>query len=210
MTSTSSSPLPPLTPERRREQTRRYLLEAASKVFAERGYHRATLDEVAAAAGFTKGAVYSNFKSKEDLFLALLEWRTEEEMAMLRTIIGSSDVPPESRLSDFVSVFRVEPAEEDWSILYQEFYLYALRHPQARERLAELDRATARSVAELIEDGRRRGAVAPGEPAEELARIVVAMFRGVSLVRALDPEGADEAYFQSTLAFVARALRADA
>ena len=65
--------LEPLTPERRRQQTRDYLLQAAAQVFAERGFHGASLDEVAAAAGFTKGAVYSNFKNKEDLFLALLE-----------------------------------------------------------------------------------------------------------------------------------------
>ena len=65
--------LDPLTPERRRRQTRDHLLDAAAQVLAERGFHGASLDEVAAAAGFTKGAVYSNFKNKEDLFLALLE-----------------------------------------------------------------------------------------------------------------------------------------
>jgi AcrR family transcriptional regulator len=63
----------PLTPDRRRQQTRELLLEAAAKVLSERGYHGASLDEVASVAGFTKGAVYSNFKNKEDLFLALLD-----------------------------------------------------------------------------------------------------------------------------------------
>ena len=67
----------PLTPERRRAMTREHLLEAAAVVFARNGYHGASLDEVAAAAGFTKGAVYSNFKSKEDLFLALIDHRIE-------------------------------------------------------------------------------------------------------------------------------------
>src|SRR5260370_23487825 len=69
-------PAAPLTPERRREQTRHHLIEAAAAVFAARGYHGASLDEVAAAAGFTKGAVYSNFKNKEELFVAVLEDRT--------------------------------------------------------------------------------------------------------------------------------------
>src|SRR5687768_14330052 len=54
----------PLTPQRRREMTREHLLEAAAIVFARDGFHRASLDDIAALAGFTKGAVYSNFKSK--------------------------------------------------------------------------------------------------------------------------------------------------
>ncbi len=84
----------PLTQERRRAQTRQYLLQAAAQVFAERGFHGASLDEVAAAAGFTKGAVYSNFKNKEDLFLALLESLQEQEMDALHATLEASDVPP--------------------------------------------------------------------------------------------------------------------
>jgi len=71
-------PLERLTPERRRAMTRDHLLAAAAEVFAQRGYHSATIDEVAEAAGFTKGAVYSNFSSKEDLFLALAQRRQEQ------------------------------------------------------------------------------------------------------------------------------------
>ena len=70
---TGDAPLVALTPDRRRALTRRHLLEAAGVVFARQGFHGATLDEVAATAGFTKGAVYSNFTSKDDLFLALGE-----------------------------------------------------------------------------------------------------------------------------------------
>ena len=78
--------LQPLTPERRRQQTREHLLAAAAEVFAERGFHGASLDEVAAVAGFTKGAVYSNFKNKEDLFLALFQANYDREMEAIRAI----------------------------------------------------------------------------------------------------------------------------
>ena len=88
----------PLTPERRRQQTRDHLLRAAAQVFAERGYHGASLDEVAAAAGFTKGAVYSNFKNKEDLFLALLESHYDCELAAVRATLEGADDPPEAHL----------------------------------------------------------------------------------------------------------------
>ena len=67
----------PLTPERRRELTRRHLLEAAAIVFARDGFHGATVDKVASHAGFTKGAVYSNFKSKDDLAIAAADHWSE-------------------------------------------------------------------------------------------------------------------------------------
>ena len=74
--------------------TRRHLLEAAAIVFAQKGFHAATLDEVAAAAGFTKGAVYSNFKSKDDLFLALFDDRIERQFAVTIEVLedGSHDM----------------------------------------------------------------------------------------------------------------------
>ena len=67
----------PLTPDRRRAMTRQHLLDGAAIVFARNGFHGSTLDEVAATAGFSKGAVYSNFKSKDDLFLELFHERVE-------------------------------------------------------------------------------------------------------------------------------------
>src|SRR5256885_16749950 len=74
-------PVERLTPERRRALTREHLLAAAAEVFAERGFHGATLDQIADAAGFSKGAVYSNFSSKDELFLALIK---EQGAAMVR------------------------------------------------------------------------------------------------------------------------------
>jgi AcrR family transcriptional regulator len=132
-------PVQPLTPERRRQQTREHLLAAAAEVFGERGFHGASLDEVAAVAGFTKGAVYSNFKSKEDLFLALFKANYEREMQALRTTLDS-EVPPESRISDFVSLIRDETRRtRNMGLLYQEFLLYAARNPTAREQLTQIE-----------------------------------------------------------------------
>src|SRR5260370_11763687 len=81
--------LEPLTPQRRREMTRQHLLEAAAIVFTRNGFHGSTLDEVAATAGFTKGAVYSNFKSKDELFLALLDERVERQFAVTLEVLDS-------------------------------------------------------------------------------------------------------------------------
>src|SRR5580698_257040 len=120
----------PLTPERRRQQTREYLIEAAARVFAERGFHGASLDQVAAAAGFTKGAVYSNFKNKEDLFLALLEANRDREMEALYATLEASDSDTEAQLPEFVSLIQDQTTElgTNWDVLYTEFALYAMRN----------------------------------------------------------------------------------
>jgi AcrR family transcriptional regulator len=198
----------PLTPDRRRRQTRDHLLDAAAQVLSERGYHGASLDEVAAKAGFTKGAVYSNFKNKEDLFLALLDSMREREMEALHQTIEASDIPPESRLEDFVAFMREPsmPATWSWIALYLEFCLYAMRNPAARERLVELQEASIESIAEIIETERARRGIHTDESPRQLARIVEAFTRGLSIMRELDPEAVDEAFLEVAIAVLARAL----
>ena len=75
-----------LTRRERQEQTRDRLLDAATKVFARRGYHEASVEEIAAEAGFTTGAVYSNFAGKEELFLALAEREVTHRVAEIRAV----------------------------------------------------------------------------------------------------------------------------
>jgi AcrR family transcriptional regulator len=200
--------LEPLTPERRRQQTRDYLLQAAAEVFAARGFHGASLDEVAAKAGFTKGAVYSNFKNKEELFLALLEANQEREMDALHETLEASEIPPEARLSDFVNLIRDQTQDlgANWDILYQEFTLYALRSPAAREMLAAHDAVTIRSVGELIQSERSRQGIETLEHPEHVARIIVALFRGIGLMRALNPDLVDDSFLETAMAFLARGL----
>jgi AcrR family transcriptional regulator len=200
-------PLEPLTAERRRQQTREYLLRAAAQVFAERGFHEATLDEVAAAAGYTKGAVYSNFKNKEDLFLALLEDAYARDMVAIKETIEASDIPPEARLGDFVQMMRSEMEYmPNLGALYLEFHLYALRNPAARERMNELERADVRGIADIIERGRTQREIDIDEPVERTARIIVALFRGISMMRTSDPEMAGEDLLEGAIAFVSRGL----
>jgi AcrR family transcriptional regulator len=201
-------PLDPLTPEKRRRQTRDHLLEAAAQVFAERGFHGASLDEVAAVAGFTKGAVYSNFKNKEDLFLAVLERIHSHEMDEIHRTLDASEVPPESRLSDFVALMRDPQAQTPgtWSALYLEFCVYALRNPEARRRLVQLDEAVMGWLADLIVAERAKREIVTDEPAGHVARFVEAFSRGVGIMRALDPDAIDEKFLETAIALIARAV----
>src|SRR5437588_6718205 len=73
-----------LTPERRRELTRTTLIDAAADVFAKRGFHAASLEEIAETAGFTRGAIYKNFENKEELFYAVIERRIDDQLTRFR------------------------------------------------------------------------------------------------------------------------------
>ena len=200
--------LQPLTPERRRQQTREHLLAAAAEVFAERGFHGASLDEVAAVAGFTKGAVYSNFKNKEDLFLALFKANYDREMDAIRATLKDSAVPPEARISDFVALIRDQTASagRNFNLLYQEFWLYAARNPEVRRELTRIDDEGAQALAEILRAERERVGLEPLPSPLRTARIVEVLFRGVAQLRVLEPEVADDEFLEAAIAFVARAL----
>src|SRR3989442_895688 len=146
----------PLTPERRRALTRQHLLEAAAVTFARRGFHSASLDEVAAAAGFSKGAVYSNFKNKEDLFLTLLDERLQREFATAKDALSHD--PAVSELSELVSRLMWD---DDWTALQLEFSLYAVRNPHARAKLAALRRQAIDETEHMIRADYERRGVAP-------------------------------------------------
>ena len=200
--------LQPLTPERRRQQTREHLLAAAAEVFAARGFHGATLDEVAAVAGFTKGAVYSNFKNKEDLFLALFKANYDREMDAIRGALADSEAPPEARISEFVALIRDQTARagRNFNLLYQEFSLYAARNPAVREELNRIDDQGAQALAEILRAERERVGLEPLASPLQTARIVELLFRGIGQLRVLQPDVADDELVEAAIAFVARGL----
>jgi AcrR family transcriptional regulator len=120
----------------RTAETHRRLLDAAEEVFVRDGYEAAQLDAIAARAGRSKGAVYTHFKSKEDLFLALFEHRTRTTIDRLLEALRASK-NRKQRMGAFRK-FYVELAQDRvWPILTIEFKLFAIRHPESKERLRE-------------------------------------------------------------------------
>lgn len=118
----------------RTRETQTRLLDAAEEVFVREGYEAAQLDEIASTAGRSKGAVYTHFKSKEDLFLALFEHRTGayvDELASRLRKCRSRKRSLEAFRQFYVGLVR----DKAWSILTLEFKLFALRHPESKERL---------------------------------------------------------------------------
>src|SRR6266700_3775344 len=118
----------------RTRETQARLLDAAEEVFVRDGYETAQLDEIAATADRSKGAVYTHFKSKEDLFLALFEHRMKGFVERLTASLEKSSNRKQS-LEVFREFYVGLVYDRTWPILTLEFKLYALRHPESKERL---------------------------------------------------------------------------
>ncbi len=120
--------------QRRTLETQERLLEAAEEVFVREGYEGAQLAEIAASAGRSKGALYGHFKSKEDLFLALFEYRTQQYVDRFLRIIAKCP-NRKQRLVAFHEFYVELVRDKAWSILTLEFKLYSLRHADSKQRL---------------------------------------------------------------------------
>ena len=126
----------PRTQEIRTQETQKRLLDAAEEVFVRNGYEGAQLDEIAARADRSKGAVYTHFKSKEDLFLALFEDRTRSIISGFLTNLHQSENRKQS-MEVFREFYVGLMSDRTWSILTLEFKLFAIRHPESKERLRD-------------------------------------------------------------------------
>jgi AcrR family transcriptional regulator len=111
----------------RREQTRQELISAAEACFVTRGFHATSVDQVAERAGYTKGAVYSNFAAKEDLFFAVYQRRVEH--ALTEVAPGLRQAGPEPAL-DWLATGAIERRDRDdgWLAVFIEFWAHVLRH----------------------------------------------------------------------------------
>jgi AcrR family transcriptional regulator len=125
--------------------TRNLLLSAAEQVFARVGYEKAQVEEIAEAAGFSKGALYAHFKSKEELFLALYETKTDSSLAKLRHALDSAPTRDE-KIDTFRSFYLNLSKEKDWALIILEVKLFSRRHPEVRERLRQIDELAGDTV----------------------------------------------------------------
>src|SRR5687768_10433523 len=141
--------LPRLTRKQQAEANQQRLLDAALEVFTARGFHGASLEQVAAAAGFTTGVVYSRFGSKADLFLALLERTIEQRVAELRRLVRAEvgDVGAEIARAWWGRV-RKRP---EWMLVVIEFRVHAARDPELNARYAALHARHVQALAETME-----------------------------------------------------------
>ncbi len=160
-----------LTRERRRELTREALLAAARRVFAQRGFTGASLEEIAEAAGFTRGAIYKNFANKEELFFQVFERGIERQLEAFTQAFAPS--PMLDDVAKAADTWRnVLAHDEEWLAFNLEFRLYALRNPSVRARFADEQRKTRTMTARYIEAQTESFGLVLKLPAETLAAIL--------------------------------------
>jgi AcrR family transcriptional regulator len=178
-----------LTREEKKARTRAQLMDAAAAVFARRGYVAASLDEVAEEAGLTKGAVYSNFDSKEDLFQAVIEDRLNEPMKniaeVIDTTIGTTEEQAMAGARAFVGVVE---QEREVFLLALEMNIHVARNPELKAAFAERYREQMAEVADIITEHANSSGDPLPLPAEQMAIAVQALSQGIALHTLVDPK----------------------
>ena len=169
-----------LTRQERQAETRKQLVEAATTVFARRGYAAASIEEIAEEAGFSHGAVYSNFAGKEALFLAVYEERILRRQGQIVAAFDQGATPLEGARSvadGWMDQVRRDP---DYFLLFLEFVLHAARDDEIAQAFADQTRTTRDTIARLVGDD---------EPdAERIALAVRALGLGLAIEHVLDPD----------------------
>jgi AcrR family transcriptional regulator len=180
--------VPKRSPTARRAATHGRLVDAATKVVARRGFHAATVDEIAEEAGFSVGALYSNFEGKDDLLLAVFDDHLRWYEERLGVAAATED---EARMySDWMDALMEDPEQ---LLIFIEFWAYAVRKPKLRRtfasRLAEIRTAMAEALKRRAEATGRELALPP----ETIALLLLAVGRGLGLEKLADPDSVDDA-----------------
>ncbi|MFJ8545003.1 TetR/AcrR family transcriptional regulator [Streptomyces sp. NPDC093586] len=170
----------PKSPTKRRPRTVAALNESGLALFKERGFHATSISDIVERAGLTRGAFYSNYKDKEELFLALYDAHADAVLATLRD--AASDITPGrdpvGRLLDHLPGRSVQ--ERDWFLVSMEFTLHAARHPQLAGALAVHEERLTQGLADVITAVLRSGGLRPAIDATDLARLVTALSEGLT------------------------------
>jgi len=183
-------------------------MASAAAVFSDRGMEGASIDEVAEHAGFTKGAFYANFESKEQLFLAMLEANFADRLEEIDRALGTEEEPEAQARQAGLDFHRFLEFSEEWERLFFEFAAYATRNEEFRSELVARYRMLRDRVAEMMTRRAEEIGVEPPVEMDELALMTFAMANGVALERLLEPEAVPDDLYGSMLEIFFIGLRA--
>ncbi len=183
------------TRKEQQAETRSRLMSSAAKLFARRGLENASIEEVSRDAGYTKGAFYANFRSKEELFLAMMDEKFAIEIERIDEALHS-DEPTEDQIRnaslDYIRFVRSDP---EWPRLFSEFATYAIRNDEFRQEFMTRYRAMRERIIELY----RRymdelGIEEPPIPVDQIALATTCLANGFEMEHLLDPDLDNELY----------------
>ena len=168
-----------LTQAQRSARTRAELLRSAERLFFRSGYHDTSLAEVARDAGYSKGAVYATFQSKDGLFLALCEVVFQQRLEQVKALF---ELEPDRRLEALANQ-PPDPRADTWLLLCIEFWVHSARKPEQLAAFAAIYRRMREELAELASE-------TPGPlGAERWAVVALALTNGLALERLVEPDG---------------------
>jgi AcrR family transcriptional regulator len=175
--------------EERKEETRRELIESASRVFAERGFHAASLEQIASEVGYTTGAIYWHFGGKDELFIAAFESYALTRVGEISEVYEQSEgaLPQRARaLADHWMARQA--ADPTFMIVALEFFVHSLRHPHLREALAARQAAVRLALGRILEQATRAAGAESALPAQEVATVMRELGVGMAQAKLLDPD----------------------
>lgn len=187
-----------LTREEAREQTRQRLLDAAARLFPEKGFQATSVEDITEAAGYSRGAFYSNFKNKDELFIALLQSIKDEKHEALSGILaGGGD---RRELGDKVRDFYANLcSDDDQFMLWSEAKMHAARCEEFQGMMRELERQKLAQITVFVQRYCEQMNDDCPAPHGDIARGLMALADGMAVARVLDPERVDSARMRDVL-----------
>lgn len=176
-----------LTREQSKAATRANLLAGARRVFAARGFHGASVEEIAVEAGYSTGALYSNFDGKEALFLALMEDEVARNIREVAAVVGDRASMAERAQGGAEQWMAIIEREPQLLLLFVEFWAYGVRDAQVRPQVAARFAEVREMITRLISDGAREFGLELLLPAEHLAVAIDALADGIARQKLADP-----------------------
>ena len=175
--------------EERKEETRNELVASATRVFADRGFHYASLDQIAREAGYTTGAIYFHFGGKDELFLAAFEayalTRVDEITKVYEEATGGLPQRARAFADQWMARQAADPA---FVVVALEFFVYSLRKPQLREALAARQAAVRLALGRMLEEESRAAGLELPLRAQDIATVMRELGIGMALAKLLDPD----------------------
>lgn len=182
-----------------RAETRQRVLDAAAHVFETQGFDKTSLDDIAARAGLTKGAVYSSFRTKRELFAALIDRQIEERLCRVSDAAAKATTQADAAHAIAAAVTAATYGDTAWHVTFLEFWTKAMRTPALRQSLADQRRRTRDIIAKTIRQHADARSIELSLPPATLALTILALSNGLAVEQLLDTDQADPSLLEDIL-----------